>query len=248
MSLAKFLDLISRQSLFLAQIARLRADDPYEGSLGQDRLRYLERMTIDEGFFRQELGIRPGQQIPEGLREQYHPAATARQNELAASRTYVNCWHINPVESASLWSVYTNQGEGVAVQSSVGSLVDALGARTKEITIAPVRYINHRTFKLGPSFENAAFYKRQSFKAEKELRIRYLLPLDRCISSRSEGHRVWSPPPGIQIPIDCVKLIEHIYISPALGDWFRETVEQVVQKMGLNVSVTKSSLGEPRIL
>ncbi|MEO5806995.1 hypothetical protein [Devosia sp.] len=247
MSLTKFLDLLARRSLFLGQLSALRSADPYEGSLGADRLIYLRRIMSDDNFARQELHIPAGEEIPPPLRASYDPSLTAWQNERSAERMYINCWHINEVESANLWAVYTNQGEGVAIQSSVGSLSSSLREFTGDFTIAPVRYINHNTFKMGPSFENAAFYKRLSFKSEKELRLRVLLPIEKC-TEQIDGKSVWTPPRGMYMQADCEILIERVYVSPTLGDWFAETVQKVIESMGLNSPVIKSSINESRIL
>jgi len=100
---------------------------------------------------------------------------------------------------------------------------------------------------MGPSSEDTAFYKRMSFKAEKELRIRYLLPWDKCIQKVGET-RYWKPPVGIYLDVDCVSLIERVYISPTLGDWFQQTVTSLMSTLGLAKDVVKSSINDPRIL
>lgn len=247
MSLSKFLDLLARQSLFLAKLTQLRKDDPFEGSLGANRLSYLRRVMEDEVFARRELGIPEGQPFPEGLREAYDPSRTAWLNDMSAARIYVNCWHISEVESAHLWSIYTNQGEGVAIQTTVGKLAQSIGKNNTETRLAPVRYVDHTNFEMGPSFEDAAFYKRLSFAAEKELRVAHFLPLDKCLAERGEK-RVFDPPTCVYLPIDCQTMIERVYISPSLGHWFAETVEAVLIRMGLSLPVTRSSLADSRIL
>ena len=247
MSLSKFLDLITRQSLFLGQLSGFQRTDPFEGSLGANRLAYLTRMMTDDSFARQELHLQDDEPIPGAVRASYSPDRNAWTNERSADRTYISCWHINAVESANLWSVYTAQGEGVAIQSTIGSLLASLGTHTKHVTVAPVRYIDHQTFELGPSPEEAAFYKRVSFKAERELRIRHLLPIDRCLEDR-EGRKFWAPPAGIYMSIDCDCLIEKVFISPTLGDWFRDSVESLLVRLGLNKDVVKSTISDPRIL
>lgn len=247
MSLSKFLDLISRRSLFLGQLAVLQKLDPFEGSLGASRLAYLQRIMQDDAFARQELHIPADQPISADLRRSFDPETTAWQNQRAAERAYISCWHINPVESANLWTVYAAQGEGVAIQTSVGSLVDSLDANAEQLTIAPVRYIDHHTYEMGPSPEDAAFYKRTSFKAERELRIRYLLPWDACLEKVGEN-TYWHPPAGIYMNVDCNRLIEQVHISPMLGDWFKDTVQALLSRLGLAKKVVKSSINDPRIL
>ncbi|MGN6157879.1 MAG: hypothetical protein ACTHNL_07275 [Devosia sp.] len=247
MSLSKFLDLVTRKALFLCQLSILQKTDPFEGSLGKNRLAYLEKIIADDDFARKELHISEGKPIPEDLRASYAPDVSAWQNQRSAERTYINCWHLSTVESANLWSVYAAQGEGVAIRSTIAALTAALGEARDDLTIAPVRYVDHHTFKLGPSPEDAVFYKRLSFKSERELRLRYLCPWDRCIQQRGD-QKIWAPPSGIYVPVDCDKLIQKVYISPMLGSWFRESVEAMLQRLGLEKRVAQSSINDPKIL
>jgi hypothetical protein len=63
--------------------------------------------------------------------------------------TYVNCWNLDSDESAALWSMYASPAGGVAIKSSVGSLIRAFRAGDSEETasrdqlmIGRVRYLD----------------------------------------------------------------------------------------------------------
>lgn len=246
MPVSKFLDVIARKSIFLTQLSKFQSSDPHEGSLAFGRLSYLQRIMNDDSFARQELHIDEGQPIPTEIRAAYDPRLTAWQNQISAERIYVNCWHISAVESAHLWSTYAAFGEGVAIQTSVGALSRSL-INKAHITIAPVRYIDYQNFEIGPSLEDASFYKRLSFKAERELRIRYLLPFEQC-AKVIDGKTFWKPPVGIYLPIDCATLIENVYISPTLSAWFGDTITRLLAQLGIEKNVVRSSILDPRIL
>jgi hypothetical protein len=50
MSLSKFLSLITQSALFFCQHARLKREDPYEGTLSRPNLELLQKMSSDPEF------------------------------------------------------------------------------------------------------------------------------------------------------------------------------------------------------
>lgn len=38
---------------------------------------------------------------------------------------FVNCWNMNENESDAMWKVYASNDKGIAIQSSLGNLIDS---------------------------------------------------------------------------------------------------------------------------
>lgn len=82
--------------------------------------------------------------------------------------TFINCWHMNEVESAAMWQLYSKSHEAVAIQSTYEDLHRLVPEQTY---IGIVKYIDYKTQWMP---EGNAFYpyvhKRKSFEHERELR------------------------------------------------------------------------------
>lgn len=74
-------------------------------------------------------------------------------------------------ESAALWDEYAPTGEGVAIESDVGRMIDALSGSPEVIFVGAIRYIGYQKEPIpeGNSY-NPFLHKRRSFIHEKELR------------------------------------------------------------------------------
>ena len=58
----------------------------------------------------------------------------------------------------------------------------------------------------------------------------------------------WSLPliTGIEVPVDVAALVTRVRLSPVSASWYREVVESVIAKYGIEFEVTQSDLaGEP---
>ena len=58
------------------------------------------------------------------------------------SNYYVSCWHMNPLENADMWPIYTTQPESVAIWSTYATLREIL---PKYVDMGKVRYIDYIT-------------------------------------------------------------------------------------------------------
>jgi hypothetical protein len=160
MDFTKFVSLLETESIFLSRSDKF--DDPYEGSTTQ-----LTKMTRPA---RKELTLQP-----EGLSPRYvlkditveSLNSIAKFNEWMRSWTYVNCWHMNPYESAAMWKLYARTDEAVAIQSTYTRLRAAL---PDDAYVGVVKYIDYDTDSIP---EDNVFWpyvhKRKSFEHEKEL-------------------------------------------------------------------------------
>ena len=85
----------------------------------------------------------------------------------------VSSWHINEYESFAMWQIFTQKSEGLAIQSTLGRLQQALIPENQyEQHIGAVNYIDYKKEYI--PFDNAFFpffLKRKSFKYERKIRI-----------------------------------------------------------------------------
>lgn len=147
MDLARFLALVERRALFFSSIRHFA--DRFEAALTPALL-----ARLSEG----------GEQR----------VRTARDWNLAS---YVNCWNEDSSESVALWSLYTSPAGGVAVKSSVKSILASLAPRDEaaqrdELYIARVRYIDYEEGDIPD--DNAfwpVFHKRTPYRFEHEVRL-----------------------------------------------------------------------------
>jgi hypothetical protein len=147
MDWARFIAFIQTRKLYFARIREL--DDPWETAL------------------------------PEGLKHRAVKTLGASEQiydyyQLAAGQAVVSCWHESTYESVAMWRLYTTGAEGVAINTTVGRLKQALGTDTPEVIIGRVQYIDHAADDdgLAPTFNvlGPLFCKRQSFQHEREVR------------------------------------------------------------------------------
>jgi hypothetical protein len=159
---------------------------------------------------------------------------------------YLNCWHINDVQSAALWKLYSeNEYETIAIQSTFGKLKSELSSSQYRIHISKIHYDPENAGTpipgnpTGKSFTgiDKITYKRKSFEHEKELRT-FIYDADdeiKAIESKYEVEQLKiQRPNNIRIKINPSKLIENVYVGPFSKDWFVKLVENVSCKFGID--------------
>lgn len=179
--------------------------------------------------------------------------------------TYLNCWHLNSYESAAMWEQYSTNGQGIAIQTNIGDLIDALtykpgvfvsGEDTPDdadeintlIKFGRVRYIDYdRDLIPENNLYAPVFHKRLSFRHENEFRAAFSIfgekveESDGIIPTDDSSLDI---PSGMYIDVDLDKLIDTLYISPTAPDWFSKQVELIKERYELECVIQKSSLDE----
>jgi hypothetical protein len=225
MDFTKFVDLLERRTLFFSSAANF--DDPFEGSVPVANPELLqERMR--------------SMSVPQEVVERF-----SRLRKLWRRWMYVNCWHMNEHESAAMWKLYARTSEAIAIRSTFGALRACLpGDQSVNpcVYIGKVLYIDYAKAVMP---EGNAFWpfihKRLSFEHERELRAVML----KSPPTRGEGKgfNLEAPaPPGMAMPVDVERLVNHIFVAPSAPTWFRELVENVLARYSLKKPVDQSSL------
>ncbi len=217
----KFVDLLERHSLFFARADSM--DDPFEGSYGypnrDERLRrMLEAMPV--------MTVPPEQWLQ-----------NAAGSTLAARRmVYLNCWHMNELESMAMWKLYTRTNESVAIRSTYQRLRSCLPrkeiAGQPVVFIGMVKYVDYDTtaIPIGNTFDPFV-HKRRSFEHERELRA--------VVANMARG----PAPPSMSFELDPASLIDTVYIAPTSPAWFRDLTAKVLERYGLgHLTPQQSSL------
>lgn len=206
LDLSKFVDLLLYQKLFLSRSDKF--EDQYEGTFSEPTFEEIKKLSVNNPAF-----------------VDYYK--THRENVVISS------WHINEYESFAMWQIFTQKSEGLAIQSTVKRLQQALLSDTTfEQHIGSVNYIDYKKEYI--PFENDFFpflFKRKSFQYEREIRI--------LTDVTSHGIKIDN---GLKIDIDINQLIEKIYIHPKSENWYKNLVIDLSKRLGFNFVIEKSDL------
>jgi hypothetical protein len=130
MDLAKFVSLLSSQSLYFACPNEFH--DPYEGLYPKSQVAAFSSMAqaqIDQAKLTRDKIIeqRPGVNV-ERLNDTVQILADSLRRGFNEVRLKfgITCWHKNQVESEAMWKLYSAAGQGIAVESTRGRLTDSI--------------------------------------------------------------------------------------------------------------------------
>lgn len=206
LDLSKFLDLLMSQKLFMSRSDKF--EDQYEGTFSEPTFEEIRKISENNPEF---LDIYKSQ----------------RKNVVISS------WHINEYESFAMWQIFTQNSEGLAIQSTIGRIQDSLHLENQfEQHVGEVNYIDYKKEYI--PFDDDFFpflFKRKSFQYEREVRI---------ISNLSSYNLNINE--GVKVDVDINKLIEKIYIHPKSENWYKNLVIQLVKQLGFNFTIEKSDL------
>ena len=206
LDLSKFLDLLLSRKLFMSRSDKF--EDQYEGTFSEPTYEEIKKLAINN---------------PEFLN--YYK--THRE------KVAISSWHINEYESFAMWQIFTQNSEGLAIQSTIGRLQKALEPeKNLKQYIGQVNYIDYKKEYI--PFDDMFFpflFKRKSFQYEREVRI---------ISDTSDTAITIND--GIKINVDISQLIDKIYIHPKSENWYKNLVIELVSKLDFDITIEKSDL------
>ena len=230
MDFTKYMSMLESSSLYFTRLDKL--GDPYESTYPRGNVKAIQ--DLPDVWYEEAGGSKEADvEYSKALAESFVKFASA------------NCWHANQHESAAMWKLYLKSDEGIAIRSSIGRIDNALGHLikptqhwgniTQPINYDMMTYMDYETERMDESQPtNYALHKRISFSHENEFRLLYIR--DSPIEANPElvGH---------DVPVDLLKLIDHIFIAPTAQTWFFEIVKKITQeRYKLNIEVSQSSL------
>ena len=206
LDLSKFLDLLMSEKLFMSRSDKF--EDQYEGTFSEPTFEEIKKLSIDNPDF-------------------LNYYKTHRE------KVAISSWHINEYESFAMWQIFTQNSEGLAIQSTIGRLQESL---VPEINfkqyIGEVNYIDYKKEHI--PFDDMFFpflFKRKSFQYEGEVRI---------ITDIGESNIKINE--GLKINVEINRLIGKIYIHPKSENWYKNLVIQLVKQLGFDFTIEKSDL------
>jgi len=226
MDFTKFVAMLDNRGLFFARASKL--DDPFEGS-----------------YSRANEQLRPQVYTQAGLTPEQQKSLFGQLKVFSQQTKFwvlVNCWHMNEVESAAMWKLYTASNESVCIQSTYRRLREVLSE--DRFAVSVVRYIDYESEWLPEgNLMYPYVHKRRSFAHERELRALHFDPPPATL--QGEGTIDFAHEPsnaGKWQSVELSKLVEKIYVAPAAPVWFRDLVKSVVRRYQLDVPVQQSDL------
>jgi hypothetical protein len=206
LDLSKFLDLLMSQKIFMSRSDKF--EDQYEGTFSEPTFEEIRKLSIDNPDF-------------------------LNYYKSHREKVAISSWHINEYESFAMWQIFTQNSEGLAIQSTIGRLQNALKPETNfDQHIGEVNYIDYKKEYI--PFDDMFFpflFKRKSFQYEREVRI---------ITDTGENKITLNE--GLKINVDISQLIEKIYIHPKSENWYKNLVIQLVKQLGFDFTIEKSDL------
>jgi hypothetical protein len=206
LDLSKFLDLLLSQKLFMSRSDKF--EDQYEGTFSEPTFEEIKKLSTNNPDF-------------------LNYYKTHRE------KVAISSWHINEYESFAMWQIFTQNSEGLAIQSTVKRLQEALAPeKNYKLHIGEVNYIDYKKEYI--PFDDLFFpflFKRKSFQYEREVRI---------ITDVADNNIKLND--GLKINVDISQLIEKIYIHPKSENWYKNLVIQLVKQLGFDFEIEKSDL------
>jgi hypothetical protein len=229
MNLTKFLWMLQQNALYFCRSDFL--GDPYEGYYTEGTANSQEAFVA--GFIKQtafENSETNREKARRGFKMMLEGAREIRQE------LFVNCWHMNDTESAAMWKLYTSNDEAICVKSTFKKLAMAL---LPNCFCGAVTYINFKADIIDPGNSlNFIMHKRLSYAHEREIRAVMWL------KSQDQGPYPKISEKGVTVPVD-FSFLDEVYVSPSSTDTFRQIIEALVRKYGLNLPVLQSSVNAP---
>ena len=206
LDLSKFLELLMSKKLFMSRSDKF--EDQYEGTFSEPTFEEIKKLSIDNPDF-------------------LNHYKTHRE------KVAISSWHINEYESFAMWQIFTQNSEGLAIQSTIGRLQKSLLCETNfDQYIGEVNYIDYKKEHI--PFDDLFFpflFKRKSFQYEGEVRV--ITDIGTNIIDINEG---------LKINVNINELIEKIYIHPKSENWYKNLVIQLVKQLGFTFTIEKSDL------
>ncbi|MGG3641453.1 hypothetical protein ABES38_08745 [Bacillus gobiensis] len=211
MDFTKFVSLLAHNKLFFTRADKFR--DPYEGtpSFYNKRTSKLAQVTIESA-----------ERLYKGNKK----------------NVLISCWHMNNYESAAMWDLFLKTNEGIAIQTTVGKLMDSFNDAEEDILISKVHYIDLDKELMPEGYLIYPFiHKRKSFMHEQEIRA---IHIDLGDFDRLPPHYEF----GKNIKVNLDVLIERIYVAPDAPKHFGELVNYITKKYDLDKPIQHSTLYE----
>jgi hypothetical protein len=254
MSIDKLIDLLSTEQLRLTPLETYQdSSDPFEGFMPKVAFKALQSVYFERLDELASLQVQSKhnyeKMVAAGLVQSTATKANrinelrekiegAKESSISASikiskSTCVNCWYHSESESEAMWKLYSDSGKGIAIKTSVSSLVKALDSCSPNVHLwlSRVKYLDFFSDDLKPKDcvvdgHIIPLLKRKEFEHENEVRLFTVPNLD---PKKWSSHK----PAPIKVDVDISTLIESLYISPYAKEPFISSVSKLCELWGV---------------
>jgi hypothetical protein len=161
-------------------------------------------------------------------------------NEPFRHAVFINCWHINRVESVAMWKRFTKTDNSVVLRTTVRRLLQSVSEqipntneRQLKVLASKVTYAPQTIPRTEWDNHGPYFYKDTKFMDEREFRL---------ITHPPEDHAIGEEDVAQKLPIGPAALIEQIVIHPRRSIEFKNRIKDFLQTKEIRISVSKSAL------
>lgn len=231
LNLSKFVSLL-QDGIWFSRLDNF--DDDYEGRVSDKTVRH----RFDKWEYLEFEDDPP----PYDLRQMY-----AAEDEILRKQSFVSCWRYGGEESAVFWNAYIDDGNGVAVETTLDTLSSAMEGADREVLIGKVNYREYKGSdeRFAANGVDRVFHKRIAFGDEKELRLltrQQLNDLDLEVSETGDIDMELEADPGFNLKVDPEDLIERIILPPDINDRQLTQVVQLMEYHDITAEIWRSML------
>lgn len=202
----KFEDLFQTQSLYFSRADKF--DDSLEGMPSPEGVQGTS--ASDLAFQKTALRVEPSYQDQLDYRA------------IAKGCTFVNCWHINTIDTPEMWDAYTKSCDSVLVVTTAERLQASLN---QPVMMSPVKYVSSDTPRTEFGERSLFFYKDVSYAFEQEYRLLVdLMMLGGSVTPDNQSDF------GRHVPIDLSTLVQFIQPHPKANTETRDKIEALVRR------------------
>src|SRR5215212_227821 len=137
MDFPKFISMLAAGALHFVRADHL--GDPFEGSVSASSLQARPDVAHAYSAYMHAHGL--------AVSAQQIAAMIAFTRERMPRQVLINCWHMNKAESAAMWALYSQAGQGIAIRSTLERLLEALPEQYGDAAIgaSAVTYMDYET-------------------------------------------------------------------------------------------------------
>jgi len=238
----KLKSLLERKSIFFCPLARYIESDPFEGysplvstkaisSIFGKEVERLKEVMRQVELMAKSQGVKLPINFDSEIDKLKQDAKIAHKT--IGKGILVNCWHASSYESEAMWKLYSKEGKGVAIKTTVNSLKNSMSSCDQDILVrfGMVKYMDFYDENLLPKDclvdgHIIPLIKRLSYSHEKELRLFIVPNFGDIVSMKSHDFQ------PVMVEVSPHILINQIYISPLSESGFIEDVMSLSKEHG----------------
>lgn len=241
----KFLSLLELEAMWFSRLGALQ--DKYECTNPQGARAKVLALAKNREIVEKRL--------PPGMLDYMLKVVDQGRGESGRQMGAVNCWFLGQDESERMWNEYGQEGNGVAIRSTVRRLATSFqitGDYALVSAVGRIHYVDFESHEMNSHDANnllrVGFIKDKSYMSEQEVRVVTLNSLHSgCLNPNGhpvvEHQAVFDPNgKGFYVKCQLQELIQAVIVGPnAQPDFFMQ-VKQLVNKYRLLVEVEPSKL------